>query len=134
MVMHTDLNLLTVLTYAVDYLKVKHIIVCGHYDCGGVRAAMKNHDHGLIENWIMGVRDVARLHRKELKALDDDEAIHRRLVELNVQEQCVKLYANPVMQKSQAKTGFPHVHAMVFDVGQGLVKELDIDFKSIIRK
>ncbi|CAM9238439.1 unnamed protein product, partial [Ascophyllum nodosum] len=123
-VMHNDLNLLTVLTYAVDYLKVKHIIVCGHYDCGGVRAAMGNHDHGLIENWIMAVKDVARLHRKELKALDDDEAIHRRLVELNVQEQCMKLFSNPVLQKSQAKNGGPFVHAMVFDVGQGRVKEL----------
>lgn len=71
---------------------MKNIIVCGHYECGGVRASMANNDHGLIENWIMGVKDVAKMHSEELLALGDDELIHRRLVELNVQEQCLKVY------------------------------------------
>ncbi|CAM9279750.1 unnamed protein product [Hapterophycus canaliculatus] len=134
MVMHNDLSMLTVLTYAVDYLKVKNVIVCGHYECGGVRASMANNDHGLIENWIMGVKDVARIHSEELMALGDDELIHRRLVELNVQEQCIKLYNTPVLQKAHAEKGGPHVHGIVFDVGEGLVKELDVDFKSLIQK
>lgn len=134
MVMHNDLSMLTVLTYAVDYLKVKNVIVCGHYECGGVRASMANNDHGLIENWIMGVKDVARMHSEELMALKDDELIHRRLVELNVQEQCIKLYNTPVLQKAHAEKGGPHVHGMVFDVGEGLVKELDVDFKSLVSK
>lgn len=71
--------------------QVKNIIVCGHYECGGVRASMANNDHGLIENWIMGVKEVAKMHSEELLALGDDELIHRRLVELNVQEQCLKV-------------------------------------------
>ena len=93
-VVNTDLNFITVLTYAVEYLKVKNIIICGHYDCGGVRAALKNQDHGIIEQWIMGIRDVARYHRKELRTISDAEMMHRRLVELNVQEQVIKPCAN----------------------------------------
>lgn len=191
--------------------------MCGHYECGGVRASMANNDHGLIENWIMGVKEVAKMHSEELLALGDDELIHRRLVELNVQEQCLKvtrarepesslqhtcvfskstfwnllasarihaktaaratfrsilytsivsaranptpavyllvlmplsqflpaltschlapqLYNTPVLQKAHAEKGGPHVHGMVFDVGEGLVKELDVDFKSLVQK
>eukprot|EP00611_Tribonema_gayanum_P021884 TRINITY_DN4300_c0_g1_i1.p1 TRINITY_DN4300_c0_g1~~TRINITY_DN4300_c0_g1_i1.p1 ORF type:complete len:383 (-),score=157.87 TRINITY_DN4300_c0_g1_i1:603-1706(-) len=133
-VVNTDLNFITCLTYAVEYLKVENIIICGHYDCGGVKAAMRNHDHGIIEQWIMGIRDVARYHRKELRAIKDPDLVHRRMVELNVQEQALKLYANPVVQRSQAQGGKPHIHALVFDVGEGLLKELDVDFKKIIKK
>jgi carbonic anhydrase len=133
-VVNTDLNFVTCLTYAVDVLKVKNIIICGHYDCGGVRAAMRNHDHGIIEQWIMGIRDVARYHKNELRDIKDPDLIHRRLVELNVQEQALKLYASPVVQRSQAQHGIPQIHALVFDVGEGYLKELSVDFKKIIKK
>lgn len=133
-VVNSDMNFLTVLTYAIDYLKVKKIIICGHYDCGAVKASMKNMDHGVIEQWIMGVRDVARIHLEELKTIKDPVQLHRRIVELNVQEQAIKLYASPVVQRSQALTGFPTIHPLVYDVGEGYLKELAIDFRKVIRK
>ncbi|CBN79693.1 carbonic anhydrase [Ectocarpus siliculosus] len=132
--MHNDVSILASLHYAVDYLGVKNIILCGHYECGGVRAAMANNDHGLVENWVMGVKEVARMHQDELMALGDDELIHRRLVELNVQEQCVKLFNTPILQKAHAERGGPHVHAVIFDMAEGLIKELDVDLQALVKR
>ncbi|CAM9537647.1 unnamed protein product [Chrysoparadoxa australica] len=134
MVVNTDLNFMSCLTYAVEYLKVKGIILCGHYGCGGVKAAMTNNDHGIIEPWLMGIRDVARYHRKELATVEDEDERHKRLVELNIQEQALKLYANPVVQKAQVTRGGPPIHAFCYDVGEGKVRKLDVDFNAVIDK
>jgi carbonic anhydrase len=134
MVINTDMGLNTGLSYAVEYLKVKNILLCGHYDCGGVRAAMQNVSHGNVDMWIMGIRDVVRMHKQELSKLTDEEAFHRRLVELNVREQALKLFANPIVQKSQALYGFPHIHAYVYDVADGYLHELDFNFRKAIRQ
>uniref|UniRef100_A0A7S1N9X7 Carbonic anhydrase n=1 Tax=Eutreptiella gymnastica TaxID=73025 RepID=A0A7S1N9X7_9EUGL len=133
LVVNNDLNLLSVIAYAVEVLHVKDIIVCGHYECGGVRAAESNKDHGLVEHWIRNIRDVVRLHRNELAVLTG-EMRHRRLVELNVQEQCINLFANPIIQRRQAAHGLPRIHGMVYDVGEGLLRKLDLDFKHSIRE
>mmetsp|Transcript_26541 Transcript_26541/g.38053 ORF Transcript_26541/g.38053 Transcript_26541/m.38053 type:complete len:467 (-) Transcript_26541:401-1801(-) len=133
-VVHTDINLLSVIFYAVNVLKVREILVLGHYHCGGVRAASSNKDLGLIEHWLINIRDVQRLHKKELDAIADPEQRHRRLVELNVQEQCFNLYGNSIVQQMQAKTGRPRIHGFVYDIENGLLKHLDIDFKTQIQK
>lgn len=133
----TDLNALSVLEYAVSALKVKHIIVAGHYDCGAIRAAMKRQDLGLIENWLRSIRDVYRLYSAELDAIDDLELRHRRLVELNVYEQCLNLYKTGVVQRHRLGShadpsesfAFPRIHGLVFDPNTGLMRKLPIDFK-----
>nr|AQT18914.1 carbonic anhydrase [Saccharina japonica] len=131
---NTDHSLLAALTYAVNVLEVTDIIVCGHYGCGGVRAAMENVDHGLLEHWLLNIRNVQRLHLDELKTIPDVDERHKRLVELNVQESCINLFANPIVQKKQATSSQPKIHGWVYDVATGLLKKLDIDFKSEIRK
>ncbi|KAJ9467266.1 Carbonic anhydrase [Diplonema papillatum] len=132
-----DLNFLSVLEYAVDFLEVPHIIVCGHYDCGAVRNSAKTQDIGLLENWIRHVRDVRRLHDDELGAIEDEEKQLRRLVELNVKEQCLNVFKSSCVQKHRARTSdkskypfaTPRVHAMVFDPADGVLQKLDINFK-----
>ncbi|KAG5190761.1 carbonic anhydrase [Tribonema minus] len=131
---NTDYSLLSVLTYAVEVLEVTDIIVCGHYGCGGVRAAMENKDHGLLEHWLMHIRNVQRLHQAELAEIPNEEERHQRLVELNVQEACMNLFANPVVQKKQATDAQPRIHGWVYDIGSGLLKDLKIDFRTEIRK
>lgn len=131
---NTDHSLLAALEYAVNVLEVTDIIVCGHYGCGGVRAAMDNKDHGLLEHWLLNIRNVQRLHFDELTAIDDIDERHRRFVELNVQESCINLFANPVVQKKQANDSMPRIHGLVYDVGTGVLKNLDIDFKAEILK
>jgi carbonic anhydrase len=133
-VVHNDMNLLSVIFYAVNVLKVHDIIVLGHYECGGVRAASCNEDLGLIEHWLRNIRDVQRLHKEELDTIEDAEKKHRRLVELNVQEQCFNLFGNSIVQQMQAKTGRPRIHGFVYDIKNGLLKHLDIDFKSQLKK
>ena len=104
-VVHSDFNCLSVIEYAVRILKVKHIIVCGHYDCGGVRASIENRDHTPpLENWLRSIRDVYRLHSSELNAIKDPEQRHRRLVELNVIEQCINLFKTGVVQRKRVET------------------------------
>lgn len=134
MVVNTDFNLMSALQYAVDYLKIPHIIVCGHYDCGGVRASVETKDHvPPLENWLRNIRDVYRLHRDELDAIQDPEARHRRLVELNVEEQCLNLFKTGVVQRrrvasykeGQAYTT-PRIHACVFDPKTGNLEKLDV--------
>lgn len=121
---HTDLNFLSALQYAVEILQVKHIIVKGHYYCGGVRAAMSNDYYGLIDNWLVNIRDVMRLHRDELQRISDDEKKFRRLVELNVIEQVNNVKATSVMQKAIQGGNAPQVHGWVYDLNEGLLKDL----------
>lgn len=129
----TDLNVISVIDYAVRHLRVKRIVVCGHYNCGGVKAAMTPKDLGVLNPWLRSIRDVYRLHREELDAITDDGARYDRLVELNVQEQCVNVIKYAVVQQRYVKEGFPIVHGWVFDVRTGRLKDLDIDFPRILK-
>ena len=124
MVIHTDLNLLSVLQYAVDVLKVKHIIVCGHYGCGGVKAAMTNHNFGIINKWIRNIKDVHRFHREEVDAIKDEKAQINRMVELNVQEQVLNLAKTSIIQKAWKERNAPHLHGWVYDLQDGLIKPI----------
>jgi len=141
-VISTDTNLRAVLHYAVDYLKVEHIIVCGHYDCGGVRAAASERDHASpLESWLTNIRDVYRLHQDELEAIINDDERHKRLVELNVIEQCLNLYKTGDVQRKRSKSAadgspnaYPRVHGMVFDPADGILRRLHVDFKEYLRR
>lgn len=106
MVISIDLNVMSVLNYAVNYLHVNHVVVCGHYFCGGVKAAMQAEDLGVLNPWLRNIRDVYRLHKNELNAIEDETAKYNRLVELNVQEQCVNLVKTAEVQKHTTKEGF----------------------------
>lgn len=143
MVVNTDVNLMSVLQYATDFLKVKHIIVCGHYDCGGVKAAMTNVNHGSpLENWLRNIRDVYRLHKNELDQIPELRDRQRRLVELNVIEQCLNVFKSHVVQKRRLesfrdpKQAFtePRIHAMVYEPGEGKLKRLPIRFSEYIEE
>lgn len=122
MVVHTDLNLLTVLDYAVNYLKVKHVIVCGHYGCGGVKASMSQHNYGIINKWLRNIKDVYRFHREELEAIANDDDRTNRLVELNVQEQVMNLAKTSIIQKSWKYNQAPDLHGWVYGLHNGLIK------------
>lgn len=134
MVINTDLNALSVINYAVEYLNVKHIIVCGHYGCGGIQAAMKHLDYGILNPWLRCIRDVYRLHRKELDAIEDQDARYRRFVEINTYEQCLNVIKTAEVQKSYHKTGFPRVAGWVYDIKDGLLHDLNIDFEEELNK
>lgn len=121
MVVHTDLNMLSVLQYAVEVLKVKHIIVCGHYGCGGVRAAMTQHSLGLINKWLRNIKDVYRLHRTEVDAIEDEEKRANRLVELNVREQVMNLAKTSIVQSAWKKENRPDIHGWVYDLHDGVI-------------
>ncbi|HCD67016.1 MAG TPA: carbonic anhydrase [Bacteroidetes bacterium] len=127
-VANNDLSAASVIEYAVDVLQVKHVVVCGHYYCGGVLAAMKPQDLGILNPWLRNIRDVYRLHRSELDSISDEDAKYRRLVELNVQEQCINVIKTAVLQKHYLNTGFPTVHGWVFDIKTGELIDLKIDF------
>ncbi|MCA9716527.1 MAG: carbonic anhydrase [Myxococcales bacterium] len=132
LVPNTDMNAHAVIQYAVEYLKVDHVIVCGHYGCGGVAAAMKSEDLGQLNGWLREIRDVYRMHSKELNAIEDEEARYRRLVELNVQEQCINVIKTSWVQRSFRARGFPIVHGWCFALEDGLLKDLKIPFESIL--
>lgn len=132
MVINSDLNSMSVLTYAVKYLKVKHIVVCGHYYCGGVKAAMGSADMGLMNLWLRNIQDVYRLHKKELNAITDEETRYKRLVELNVQEQCVNVLKTIDVQQAYREYGID-IHGWVFDVKTGKLIDLKIDFATILK-
>jgi len=123
-VVHTDLNMLTVVFYAVEQLRVRHIIVCGHYGCGGVKAAMSGQDFGLINRWLQNIKDCAERHEAELSALPDEESRSRRLIELNVVEQVDHLAKTSVVQRAWKEEGRPWLHGWVYDMRTGLLKEL----------
>ena len=122
MVVHTDLNMLSVLQYAVEVLKVKHIIVCGHYGCGGVKAAMTNHDFGIINKWLRNIKDVYATHEKEIEAIDKDgEARVNRLTELNVCEQVLNLSKTSIIQKAWKTENRPDLHGWVYSLNDGII-------------
>jgi carbonic anhydrase len=128
-----DLNVMAVTNYAVRYLGVKHIVVCGHYGCGGVKAAMQSVDMGILNPWLRNIRDVYRLHKDELNAIKDEKARYDRLVEINVQEQCVNVSKLASVQQEYAKNGYPIVHGWVFDMSTGTLKDLNLDFEHILK-
>jgi len=132
MVISIDLNVMSVLNYAVDHLKVKHIVVCGHYGCGGIKAAMESEDLGILNPWLRNIRDVYRLHKKELNAIESDEERYRRLVELNVQEQCINVIKTAECQKAYSTRGIT-VHGWVLDLSSGKLIDLKIDFPEILK-
>lgn len=132
LVPNNDNSSAAVIEYAVAHLNVKHIVVCGHYSCGGVKAAMQPSDLGILNPWLRNIRDVYRLHKKELNAITDESERYDRLVELNVQEQCVNIIKMAVWQKSFISTGGPMVYGWVFDFHTGELKDLQIDFIKII--
>lgn len=122
MVVNTDVNLLSVLDYAVNHLKVKHVIVCGHYGCGGIKAAMTNHDFKYILNmWLRNIKDVYRLHREELAAIKDEEQRTDRLVELNVIEQVMHLSKTSIIQRAWKEESRPQLHGWVYGLKDGLI-------------
>ena len=131
MVPNVDLGTMSTINYAVNHLRVDHIVVCGHYYCGGVKAAMQAADLGILNPWLRNIRDVYRLHREELGAIADEDATYKRLVELNVQEQCIN-----VIKTSEVQTAFRErqitVHGWVFDIHSGKLIDLEIDFDKIL--
>jgi carbonic anhydrase len=129
----TDLNVMAVANYAVRHLGVKHIVVCGHYGCGGIRAAMQPKDMGILNPWLRNIRDVYRLHMEELNAIRDEHKRYDRLVELNVQEQCINVIKLASVQQEYTRKGFPLVHGWVFDIRTGLLKDLRLDFQKILK-
>jgi carbonic anhydrase len=131
-VSNLDLSALSVIEYAVEVLKVKHIVLCGHYYCGGVKAAMESKDMGLLNPWLRNIRDVYRLHRHELNDISDDEEKYKRLVELNVEEQCVNVLKTSVVQVAIRSRKLV-VHGWVFDIHTGRLKDLKIDFEDKLR-
>ncbi len=130
MVVHSDMNLLSVLDYAVNVLKVKHVIVCGHYGCGGVQAAMTNKHIGLIDNWIRHIKDVYRFHSSELNSIVNETDRFNRFVELNVVEQVLDLAKTSIVQGAWEKNQDLHVHGWVYDVADGLINDLGISIKN----
>lgn len=124
MVVHTDLNLLSVLQYAVEVLEVKHIIVCGHYGCGGVKAALTNQDLGLINKWLRNIKDVYRFHETELATFIDEEAKLNRLIELNIKEQVMNLAKTSIVQNAWKKRNAPHLHGWVYDLHDGIINPI----------
>ena len=134
LVSNNDLNTMSTIQYAVEHLKVKHIIVCGHYGCGGVKSAMQQESYGLLDSWLKNIRDVYRHHYTELKQIENDDEKYDRLVELNVIEQAENVIKTSCVQKSYIKNGFPTVHGWVYDMKIGKLNDLDIDFDEILKK
>lgn len=130
LVVSTDTNVNAVVQYAVEFLKVKHIIVCGHYECGGIKAALNPSDMGQLNSWLQTLRDVYRLHREELDAIIEEQRRFDRLVELNVLEQCLNIIKIDHVQRMWYKTGFPTVHGWVFDVRTGNLKDLNLNMEA----
>lgn len=124
-----DLNSMSFINYGVAHLKVKHIIVCGHYNCGGVKAAMQSQDLGILNPWLRNIRDVYRLHKKELNAISNENKRYERLIELNVEEQCLNVIKTAVVQQHYLNNGHPIVHGWVFDVSTGRLIDLDFPFE-----
>ncbi|MBI4751697.1 MAG: carbonic anhydrase [Acidobacteria bacterium] len=126
LVVHSDLNLLSVLQYAVDVLKVKHVIICGHYGCGGVKSAMSHQNLGLINTWLHNIKDVYHLYRDELNALPTKDQRWRRLVELNVEEQVRNLVRTSIIQMAWKTDQRPYLHGWVYDLHTGYLQELTL--------
>jgi carbonic anhydrase len=127
LVVHTDMNLMSVLQFAIEVLHVEHVIVCGHYGCGGVKAALDRSYHGLIDKWLRNIKDVYRLYRDELDAIPDPELRHERLVELNVREQVYRLCSTSFVQRAWHQDRRLHVHGWVYSLRDGVLRDLEID-------
>ena len=134
LVISTDSNINAVIQYAVEHLKVKHIIVCGHYGCGGVKTALSPTDMGQLNSWLQTIRDVYRIHQHELNAIEDSLHKFDRLVELNVIEQCVNIIKIDHVQRSWHKTDYPQLHAWVYDLHNGLLKDLGVNMGEYVSK
>ncbi len=132
MVISIDLNVMSVLNYAVRHLKVNHIVICGHYFCGGVKAAMQAQDMGILNPWLRNIRDVYRLHKTELNAIEDENTRYNRLVELNVQEQCVNLLKTAAVQDAIKHRGL-QVHGWVFDIQSGKLIDLKLNTTQLLK-
>ncbi|MCP9750718.1 carbonic anhydrase [Ferruginibacter sp. HRS2-29] len=132
MVISIDLNMMSVLNYAVRHLKVNHVVVCGHYFCGGVKAAMQAQDLGILNPWLRNIRDVYRLHKTELNTITDENQRYNRLVELNVQEQCINLIKTAAVQNAYKERGLK-VHGWVFDIQTGKLIDLKIDLEKELK-
>ncbi len=131
MVPNTDLSAMSVINYALTHLRVNHVVVCGHYYCAGVKAAMQSADLGILNPWLRNIRDVYRLHNHELNQIDNEEERYKRLVELNVQEQCVNIIKTSDLQFAYKERRVT-VHGWVFDIESGRLIDLQIDFYKII--
>ena len=131
MVISIDLNVMSVLHYAITALKIKQIVVCGHYGCGGVKASLQSVDLGIMNPWLRNIRDVYRLHKDELFAISDEQKRYDRLVELNVQEQCINVIKTADFQKAYKERGI-QLHGWVFDRRTGKLIDLKIDFRAIL--
>lgn len=130
MVVHTDMNMLSVLDYSVNVLHVRHVIVCGHYGCGGVKAAMGSQQFGIIDNWLRNIKDVYRLHQAELDAITDEDKRFDRLVELNVMEQVFDLSKTSIIQNAWRTRNSPVIHGWVYSLKTGIIKDLGVSFDS----
>ncbi|HLU16720.1 MAG TPA: carbonic anhydrase [Edaphocola sp.] len=128
LVSNVDLNVMSVINYAVTHLEVQYIIICGHYECGGVKAAMQSADLGILNPWLRNIRDIYRLHKDELNAIEDIDKRYERLIELNVQEQCINVLKTAAVQKAVKSRGL-EVYGWVFDLKSGKIIDLEIDFK-----
>ncbi|AQX02260.1 carbonic anhydrase [Elizabethkingia anophelis] len=128
-----DMNSTAVIQYAVEHLKVKHIIVCGNYHCEGIKAAMTPQDFGLLNPWLRNIRDVCRLHHAELNAIEDEGKRYDRLVELNVLEQCINVTKMACVQERYILEEYPIVHGWVFDLRTGRIIDLEIDFEKVLK-
>jgi carbonic anhydrase len=124
LVVNTDLNMLSVLQYAVEVLKVKHIIVCGHYGCGGVKAAMTNNSIGIIDKWLRNIKDVHRFNREEVDSIENEEERVDKMIELNVKEQVMNLAKTSIVQKAWKNTNLPHIHGWVYSLNDGLINPI----------
>ena len=128
MVVHSDMNMLSVLDYAVNALKVKHVIVCGHYGCGGVKAAMGNSSIGIIDNWIRHIKDVYRFHQKELDAIENKKERFNKFVEINVKEQVMDLAKTSIVQNAWKNGQELSLHGWVYGLNDGYVTDLGVNF------
>lgn len=133
-VSNNDMNVMSVIQYAVEQLKVKHIIVCGHYGCGGVKSAMEQKSFGLLDGWLRNIRDVYRHHYDDLSLITDENKRYDKLVEMNVQEQAENVIKTSFVQKSYVHNGYPSVHGWVYDMRNGQLIDLDIDFEGIVKE
>ena len=124
LVVNTDLNMLSVLQYAVEVLKVKHIIVCGHYGCGGVKAALTNNSIGIIDKWLRNIKDVHRFNREEVDSIENEDERVDRMIELNVKEQVMNLAKTSIVQKAWKNSNIPHIHGWVYGLKDGLIKPI----------
>lgn len=133
MVPNTDLNVMSVINFAVVHLKVQHVVVCGHTNCGGIKAAMQATDLGILNPWLRNIRDVYRLHRKELDAIENEGERYDRLARLNVQEQCINVIKTAEVQQAVAERGLT-IHGWIFDIRTGELVDLAIDFEKVTRE